>query len=377
MTLLEFCKDFFPGEEIFVEHGETITISTKKLLDLEQKKMDSRQINFEQVKPSDILGHIEPGKWLYYDPRPGACCGCWDGTEQITLSEENTRIMKRFRLVIDPEVSDIDLDARRPYFRMRGRPVTEEQAFDIIRRTDFFFTVRNKMDKYHLKDLVGGTMLCNHLYDLGACAWPHGWVRPDGVIGANDITWKYPTENEFVNSVFPLILAFPYLDLMIGVTDWNEGPDYAWDAYSRDDEVFHREDYPDFEENIVYGIWLHDGTLELMAPARARETYAEYRRLYGGPNEAVFKRPYYADNHIFPADFEYLKRCIRSHGLDPEEVLALYEWDPAEGLRYLRTAESGLPAKPNLIKISNRPDCTRGSLVCSVFANIKKVAKST
>lgn len=341
MTLLEFCKNFFPGEEIFVEHGETITVNTKKLLDLEQEKLDSRQIYFGQVKPSDILGHIESGKWRYYDPRPGARCGRWEGTEQITLSEESARSMKRFRLVIDPEVSGIDFDTRRPYFRMRGRPVTEEQAFDIIRRTDFFFTASIKMDKYHLKDLVRGTMLSNHLYDPGPCAWPYGWVRPDGVIGTNDITWKYPIEDEFVDAVLPLMLAFPYLDLMIGVTDWDEAPDYAWDAWREDDEVFSREDYPDFEENIVYGIWLHDGTLELMAPARAREKYAEYRRLYGGPNEDIFKYHYYADNHIHPADFEYLKRCIRSHGLDPEEVLTCCEWDPVEGLRYLMTTELG------------------------------------
>ena len=340
MTLLEFCKNFFPGEEIFVEQGEAITVNTKKLLDLEQEKIDRRQINFEQVKPSDILGHIEPGKWLYYDPRPGACRGCWDGTEQITLSEESARIMKRFRLVIDPEVSGIDFNTRRPYFRMRGRPVTEEQAFDIIRRTDNFF--RDDMDKYRLDDLVGDRcVLDNVLYSPNFYPHPRGWVRPDGVIGTNNITGKYPYEVEFVGSVLPLMLAFPYLDLMIGVTDWNEGPAYAWDAWCEDDEVFSREDYPDFEKNIVYGIWLHDGALELMAPARAREKYAEYRRLYGGPNEDIFKSHYYADNHIHPADFEYLKRCIRSHGLDPEEVLACYEWDPVEGLRYLRTAELG------------------------------------
>lgn len=29
--------------------------------------------------------------------------------------------------------------ARRPYYRMRGKSVTKEQAFDIIRRTDMFF----------------------------------------------------------------------------------------------------------------------------------------------------------------------------------------------------------------------------------------------
>ena len=219
---------------------------------------------------------------------------------------------------------------------MRGKPVTEEQAFEIIRRTDNFF--RYDIDKYHIKDLVGNRLvLDNVLYSPNFYPHPRGWVRPDGVIGANDITGKYPNEGEFVCSMLPLMIAFPYLDLMIGVTDWDAGPPYAWDAFFNmdDKDVFSRENYPDFEEHIVYGLWLHDGALELMAPTRAREKYAEYNRLYGGPNEDIFKRDYYMDNNIHPADFEYLKRCIRSHGLDPEEVLARYEWNPDTGLRWL------------------------------------------
>ena len=43
------------------------------------------------------------------------------------------------QVIIDPEAAGMDFDVRRPYFRMRGKPVTEEQAFDIIRQTDEFF----------------------------------------------------------------------------------------------------------------------------------------------------------------------------------------------------------------------------------------------
>ncbi len=38
---------------------------------------------------------------------------------------------------------------RRPYYRMRGRSVTKEQAFEIIRRTDSFFSIYMDEIGYH------------------------------------------------------------------------------------------------------------------------------------------------------------------------------------------------------------------------------------
>lgn len=247
--------------------------------------------------------------------------------------------LQEIQVIIDPEVAGIDFDVRRPYFRVRGRPVTEEQAFDIIRRTDNFF--RNDMDDYCLEDLVGDRFLLDNVwYSPNFFPHPRGWVRPDGFIGQNDITGKYPCEEDFLDSVLPLKRAFPYLDLMIAITDWNEIPDYAWDKLDEEGDSFEtacsREDYPDFPEHIVYGIWLHDDKIELMAPARAREKYLEYNRLYGGADEAVFAMDYYEEHNIHPADFDYLRRCIRSHGLDPDEVLAPYEWT-SEGLVWRRS----------------------------------------
>ena len=230
----------------------------------------------------------------------------------------------------------MDFDVRRPYFRVRGKPVTEEQAFDIIRRTDYFFC--NDMFQYNLEDLVGDRFILDNIW-FSPNVYPHprGWVRPDGIVGMNDVTGKHPMEEEFLASILPLKEAFTYLDLMIAVTDWNECPKYVWDIEDRD--VFYcalsREDYPDFPDHIVYGIWVHDDKVELMAPARAREKYLEYNRLYGGADEAIFTMDYYEENNIHPADFAFLQRCIRSHGLDPDEVLAKYEWTSG-GLKYKR-----------------------------------------
>lgn len=39
-----------------------------------------------------------------------------------------------YEIIVDEEVKDYKAFARRPYYRMRGKQATEEQAFDIIRR---------------------------------------------------------------------------------------------------------------------------------------------------------------------------------------------------------------------------------------------------
>ncbi len=327
MTLLEFCEGFFPEETLFSQRDGRIAVKLGKLDRLEREGQDSGRLTWAQVKPTDILGSVEPADDIY----------CWtcrfedkaDEENEFIMSEIGSELMRRFRLEIDPEVAGMDFDVRRPYFRMRGRPVTEAQAFELIRRTDFSLPsdVRRVDRVEHLC-----VTICNDWYST--MSFVGGWVRPNGVLGQNGCTAeKYPLESEFVRSTLPLKLAFPYLDLVIAVTDWNEGPKYAWETYFNDDspsdsDVFAREKYPDFLEHIVYGIWLHDDAMELMSPARATEKYLEYNRLYGGRDEHIFNWSYYQDNRIHPADLSFLKRCIRFYGLDPEKVLAPYDWGP-------------------------------------------------
>ena len=42
-------------------------------------------------------------------------------------------------LFIDEDMDEYDSIARRPYYRLRGKPVSKEQAFEVIRRTDSIF----------------------------------------------------------------------------------------------------------------------------------------------------------------------------------------------------------------------------------------------
>ena len=103
-------------------------------------------------------------------------------------------------------------NVRRPYYRMRGVPVTREQAFDIIRRTDRFFEYVSAVCNH--KDYIGCMNFDNWLIQKNHYPTGYGWIHADGTIGANAITQKYPTVREFIEEWYKLLYAFPYLNLI-------------------------------------------------------------------------------------------------------------------------------------------------------------------
>ena len=101
---------------------------------------------------------------------------------------------------------------RRPYYRMRGRSVTKEQAFDIIRRTDEYFNCYTDIGEH--RDYISNWNFSNWLIDKNHFPEGYGWIHVDGTVGSDGITMKYPTEEEFVIEWFEKLRAFPYLDLI-------------------------------------------------------------------------------------------------------------------------------------------------------------------
>lgn len=85
-------------------------------------------------------------------------------------------------------VKEVDY-VRRPYYRMRGKSVSKEQAFDIIRRTDNFFALYIDNIKEH-RDFVSCIDFDNWLIMKNHISM--GWIHADVTIGVNDITQKYP-----------------------------------------------------------------------------------------------------------------------------------------------------------------------------------------
>lgn len=347
--MLEFCRKFFPGEEIFTSSEEGITVHIRRLQELERMWVENGRLYHEQLLPSHILEGLQSGSWLYHNPsRDEIRQNCARNHDQsFLLTPEMLQILEHFHLVLDPQAVNLEHE-RRPYFRMRGRPVTPEQAFDILSRTGLPFSSLG--DKFPWKNRVYSRwILDNQWFDM----FPHGWVFPDGRIGVNDICgFKYPYESEIMTDLIGLELAFPYLDLIIAITDWDEAPTYVWNPDSIDYDAIEREDYPDFAEHIICGLWLHDSTVELMAAERAQKKYLEYNRLYGGPDEEIFKLRYYKKKELCPVDAAYLRRMIRAHGLDPDEVLEGYEWGPL-GLRKPHGESAGICAPEQINRLAD------------------------
>ena len=198
-------------------------------------------------------------------------------------------------------------NVRRPYYRMRGVPVTREQAFDIIRRTDRFFDYVSAVCNH--KDYIGCMNFDNWLIQKNHYPTGYGWIHADGTIGTNATTQKYPTVREFIEEWYKLLYAFPYLDLIIAVTWWNEGP---WGDETVSEEEFCKE--------VAVGIYVHDRKLEILNPSDTIAKYTEYNKCYGTPPEK-FEREYYESHKIEQVKPAYLRKCIEAYGLDADKML--------------------------------------------------------
>lgn len=209
---------------------------------------------------------------------------------------------------------------RRPYYRMRGKSVTREQAFDIIRRTDDFFSF--ELDCIaEQTEFVRNWNFNNWLIAKNHLPQGYGWIHVDGTVGGNAITQKYPTIEEFVVEWFLKLMAFPYLNLIIAVTGWDELSQAEWEKREpREEETF--------ENAVILGIYVHDKQIEILNREDTLMYYKEYDERYGHPAEK-FEPEYYEKNHFVQVDEAYLRKCIEAYGMDPDEVLKTvpkYTW---------------------------------------------------
>lgn len=156
---------------------------------------------------------------------------CWhQGDEYIFISKEDCDKYNKYEVIV-PDDFGYQGSVRRPYNRMRGKPVTREQAFDII-RTDNFFAEIDEI--HHSGDFVSSVNFDNWLIHKNHYPQGYGRIHADGTVGTNSITQKYPELYEFIGEWFEKLMKFPYLDLVIAVTCWNELPNVLWEDLGKD-----------------------------------------------------------------------------------------------------------------------------------------------
>ena len=243
-------------------------------------------------------------------------------------------------LIIDEDMDEYDSIARRPYYRLRGKPVSQEQAFEVIRRTDSIF--RFGIQVPWNSDYVETWHINNWWFNRNHFPSDMGWIHSDGTVGGNGITDKYPNFSELLSDMVELIQAFPYLDFVLAITTWDELPEEMffcdredWEGDDQSYEEFEEkrkfERYDGFYDAIDIGFWVHDNKIEVLNPKNAVKKYKEYEKKYSVKNQDYYAADYNMENGIIPCDEDYLKRCIAAYGLDPEETLKNtreYIWKP-------------------------------------------------
>lgn len=200
-------------------------------------------------------------------------------------------------------------EVRRPYYRIRGKSITEEQAVEVIRRTDSLF--REYSDYLSLVN-CGNNIISGE----------YGWCHPNGLIGGNNTSNKYPELFEYIEEFLILTKEFPFLDMVLAISSWNEIPDevrdkeieywYSWETEKEWDEKFLKA--------IEVGLYIHDGKLEVLSRADTVEKYKEYDSVCCDYRD-MFIRDYYIDNNIKSVNKDFLRRCFEKYGLDVEKEL--------------------------------------------------------
>lgn len=256
----------------------------------------------------------------------------------------------------DSGTENWNTNTRRPYYRLRGKRVSEEQAFEVIRRCDTFFTWELGMfDNYFRCHGEAIDSINFNMWWFDSSHYPDkfGWVHPNGIVGINAITQKYPNVYELVDEWVELAREFCFLDLVVVITDWDErcleyqnAFDKIWnDRYPENGEAISDEEYDrrmreitftnferhdclrpnsdkTFESSIDVGVWVHNGTVEIMEHKRAYEKYLEYERLYEEPDPRIYMSKYYRTFQPDIVTREYLYKCLRTYGTDdPEKLL--------------------------------------------------------
>ncbi len=175
--------------------------------------------------------------------------------------------------IIGELIPDWKASTRRPYYRMRGKPITEEQALEIMTRCEW----------------MNGDIGDINFRQITSNSWPrHGWVMPDGTIGANAIMSKYPTAEEIVEELYRWACEFPYLDLVIAITTIDEYP-HSNERNKHTGELMpHVKDYilsegKEWDDYIDIGVHLKDGSFSMLRKGDARTMYEKYRKMYELP----------------------------------------------------------------------------------------------
>ncbi|MGN0649888.1 MAG: hypothetical protein ACI4KM_05580 [Oscillospiraceae bacterium] len=227
----------------------------------------------------------------------------YDYTEEI--SYDYLSFLKNTEVIFDADMESWDATARRPYYQLRGKSLTEEQALDILWKTS---SLQTNDDNFSTLNFFNSWFCPNYFPNSNF------WVHPDGTVGINGILSKYPNAVEMIDDWCRYLMHFPYLDLVMGITAWDELPPYGWDELFNSTDSYDKFPvYNDFLDNLEAGVWVHDGKIELMSAKRTKKIYKQYEKMYPTNDVRKYSQHYYSE--LRPeVEPELLKKLLALHG---------------------------------------------------------------
>lgn len=231
-------------------------------------------------------------------------------------------------------------DARRPYYRMRGKKISKEAAYEILRREAYKFTTdmlwERKDDAVLEEDMrpVFGNMPV-HPLRVPCYDWIRTWIDEDGNVGENAIAYQWPFEYEFIEEQADCARRYPEdLEYVIIYSDYDEGDWDAWIRFECIEPPFYQMSYEHFMEKFSYAIWVKKGRAYVISKETADRLYRKYQAEY--PSEEFFERNDYND-YIRPLiSGACMERLMEDWALTEESKKQLRELNQWERLQKLQ-----------------------------------------
>ncbi len=164
----------------------------------------------------------------------------WKEKGCILLSEGIVQRLSNTKIRMDPSKVKKNFSfARHPYYMIRGKSITPDQVQKMLLSEYPMLSDQREWDLYCKKDDRGHDML-NH--DAFGRIFPsrsvfggaHGWLRESGEIGINDMcSLKHPSFQEIMPLWFKFAVQFPFLDMVIGYTNYDESPCFCYCVLER------------------------------------------------------------------------------------------------------------------------------------------------
>lgn len=235
--------------------------------------------NEYKLYPDMMISNFAQDAWCYY-----------------IFTKEMMDTLRSIEITMTKEAEKYDAFCKYPYYRLRGKPITPEQAEEVILNTEY----RDRTALIALRTIAAY----------------------DGTVGANSCLTKWPNIYELFCDTLRLKLDFPYLEYIAVITGWPEIPNcnrserypFVYGEYN---------DYTDtvcqaelHEDNIEFGIWSHDNKIEFIDPSSTIKVYRQYDSLYDDSSLKTFLRIHGSSS--FDYDRELCKH-INIHKYDDEE----------------------------------------------------------